>query len=169
MEFGDGLLKAKALDDRVGCAVLVKLLLEELPVDCTFVFTVQEEVGLRGAYGAAFSVKPDYAVVVEGTTAADAPVTARHKRVCAPGRGPVIPIMDGGPFTTRAFRPYDRRRGRNAASVEDKQLHLRRDGWRCHPAQPRGSPDRRRCRGGALSAFSLQRGEHPRLELLYTS
>jgi endoglucanase len=95
VEFGDGLLKAKALDDRVGCAVLVKLLLEELPVDCTFVFTVQEEVGLRGAYGAAFSVKPDYAVVVEGTTAADAPVTARHKRVCAPGRGPVIPIMDG--------------------------------------------------------------------------
>ncbi len=95
VEFGDGLIKAKALDDRVGCAVLIKLLREELPVDCTCVFTVQEEVGLRGAYGAAFSVKPDYAVVIEGTTAADAPTTARHKRVCAPGRGPVIPVMDG--------------------------------------------------------------------------
>ena len=48
VEFGDRMLKAKAIDDRVGCAVLVKLLEEELPMDCTFVFTVQEEVGTRG-------------------------------------------------------------------------------------------------------------------------
>ena len=46
VEFGDGMLKAKAIDDRVGCAVLVKLLEEELPMDCTFVFTVQD--GGRG-------------------------------------------------------------------------------------------------------------------------
>lgn len=55
VEFGDGMLKAKAIDDRVGCAVLVKLLEEDLPMDCTFVFTVQEEVGTRGAFGSAFS------------------------------------------------------------------------------------------------------------------
>ena len=43
--FGDGFLKAKALDDRVGCAILLELLKEELPMDVTFAFTVQEEVG----------------------------------------------------------------------------------------------------------------------------
>ena len=58
VEFGDGMLKAKAIDDRVGCAVMLKLLERELPMDCTFVFTVQEEVGTRGAFGAAFAVTP---------------------------------------------------------------------------------------------------------------
>ena len=52
--WGDGLMKAKAIDDRVGCAVLLTLLKEDLPMDVTFVFTAQEEVGTRGAFGAAF-------------------------------------------------------------------------------------------------------------------
>ena len=52
LEFGHGFLKAKAIDDRIGCAVMVELLKEPLPMDCTFVFTVQEEVGTRGAFGA---------------------------------------------------------------------------------------------------------------------
>ena len=43
-EFGEGLFKAKAIDDRVGCAVLLKLLEEDLPMDVVFVFTAQEEV-----------------------------------------------------------------------------------------------------------------------------
>ncbi len=93
---GGGLLKVKALDDRAGCAVMMGLLREPLPMDCTFAFTVQEEVGTRGAFGAAFSVQPEIALVLEGTTAADSPTTPEHKRVCAPGRGPVIPFMDGG-------------------------------------------------------------------------
>ena len=95
VEFGSGMLKAKAIDDRVGCAVLVKLLEEELPMDCTFVFTVQEEVGTRGAFGAAFSVTPEIAVVFEGTTAADNPALKEHTQVCWPGRGPVLSWMDG--------------------------------------------------------------------------
>ena len=45
VEFGSGLLKAKAIDDRVGCAVMLELLKEELPMDCTFAFSTQEEVG----------------------------------------------------------------------------------------------------------------------------
>lgn len=96
LPFGNGFLKAKAIDDRVGCAVMAELLQEPLPMDCTFVFTVQEEVGTRGAFGAAFSVTPDIALVLEGTTAADLPDMPGHKRVCAPGRGPVVPYMDGG-------------------------------------------------------------------------
>lgn len=96
LEFGNGMFKAKAIDDRVGCAVMLKLLQRELPMDCTFVFTVQEEVGTRGAFGAAFSVTPEIALVLEGTTAADLPSLKGQKRVCAPGRGPVISLMDGG-------------------------------------------------------------------------
>jgi len=95
VEFGNGMLKAKAIDDRVGCAILVKLLEEDLPMDCTFVFTVQEEVGTRGAFGAAFSVTPEIAMVLEGTTAADNPALDEHCQVCWPGRGPVISWMDG--------------------------------------------------------------------------
>ena len=102
LEFGDGMLKAKALDDRIGCAVMMKLLEKDLPIDCTFVFTVQEEVGTRGAFGAAFSVKPEIALVLEGTTAADLPSMDAHKRVCVPGKGPVVPFMDGAAI-------YDRR------------------------------------------------------------
>ncbi len=96
LEFGKGLLKAKAIDDRIGCAIMVELLKEPLPMDCTFAFTVQEEVGARGAFGAAFSITPAVALVLEGTTAADLPSMAAHQRVCAPGKGPVLPFMDGG-------------------------------------------------------------------------
>ena len=103
VEFGSGMLKAKAIDDRVGCAVLVKLLEEELPMDCTFVFTVQEEVGTRGAFGAAFSVTPEIAVVFEGTTAADNPALEEHTQVCWPGRGPVLSWMDGSAVYDRAL------------------------------------------------------------------
>lgn len=94
--FGNGFLKAKAIDDRIGCAVMTELIKRPLPMDCTFVFTVQEEVGTRGAFGAAFSVKPDIALILEGTTAADLPTMPGHQRVCAPGKGPVVPYMDGG-------------------------------------------------------------------------
>lgn len=101
LEFGVGLIKAKALDDRVGCAVMLKLLKEELPMDCTFAFTVQEEVGCRGAFGAAFSVKPQVALVLETTTAADLAGVKEHHQVCKLGGGPVVPFMDGSSVADR--------------------------------------------------------------------
>lgn len=101
VSFGNGLLKAKALDDRVGCAVMLELLKEELPLDCTFAFTVQEEVGCRGAFGAAFSVSPEIALVLETTTAADLAGMDGHKKVCSLGCGPVVPFMDGGSVADR--------------------------------------------------------------------
>lgn len=103
VEFGDGMLKAKAIDDRVGCAVLVKLIEENLPMDCTFVFTVQEEVGTRGAFGSAFSVTPEIALVLEGTTAADNPALDESLQVCWPGKGPVLSWMDGGSIYDRGL------------------------------------------------------------------
>ena len=101
--FGDGLFKAKAIDDRVGCAVMLELLREKLPMDVTFAFTVQEEVGTRGAFGAAFSVTPEVALVLETTTAADLPMVEAHRKVCAPGKGPVISYMDGGTIYDRGL------------------------------------------------------------------
>ena len=100
-ELGDGLLKAKAIDDRVGCAILLELLKEDLPLDVTFAFTAQEEVGTRGAFGAAFSVTPEVALVLETTTAADLPGIEGARWVCAPGMGPVISYMDGGTIYDR--------------------------------------------------------------------
>jgi len=98
---GRGLLKARAIDDRAGCAVMLELLKEELPLDVTFAFTAQEEVGTRGAFGAAFSVTPEIALVLETTTAADLPGVDVHRRVCAPGKGPVISYMDGSTIYDR--------------------------------------------------------------------
>ena len=100
-EFGNGMLKAKAIDDRVGCAVMVKLLEEELPMDCAFAFTAMEEVGTRGAFGAAFDLTPEIALVLEGTTAADIPSLEPDRQVCWPGRGPVLAWMDGGTIYDR--------------------------------------------------------------------
>lgn len=104
-EYGDGFIKAKAIDDRIGCAVMLELLEQDLPMDVTFVFTVQEEVGTRGAFGAAFSVTPEIALVLETTTAADTPTTDLHRRVCYPGKGPVVSYMDGGTVFDRGL--YD--------------------------------------------------------------
>lgn len=93
-EFGDGLLKAKAIDDRMCCALLLKLLERDLPMDCTFVFSAQEEIGLRGAAGAAFSLFPEIALVTDCTTAADLAGVKESKQVCYVGKGPTIPFMD---------------------------------------------------------------------------
>ena len=103
LEFGDGFLKAKAIDDRVGCAAMLRLLEQELPCDCTFAFTVQEEVGTRGATIAAARVKPDVAIVLEGTTAADLPGVDEGKRICKLGGGLVLPFMDRGTLYTPAL------------------------------------------------------------------
>ena len=95
-EFGDGFIKAKALDDRAGCAAMLKMLEQDLPVDTWFVFTVQEEVGCRGAAIAASRIKPGFALVMEGTTAADMGGVEKGQEICFLGRGVVIPFMDGG-------------------------------------------------------------------------
>ena len=92
--FGDGLLKGKALDDRAGCAVLMEIIKRDLECDLYFVFSTMEEVGLRGAKCAAFSVAPDMAIVVESTTAADIPGVDECSKVCGVGEGAVISFMD---------------------------------------------------------------------------
>ncbi len=90
----DDVITGKALDDRVGCAIMIDMINSELEYDTYFSFVVQEEVGLRGAKCAAFAVDPDFAIVVETTTAADIPNVSKDKQVCFVGEGAVISFMD---------------------------------------------------------------------------
>ncbi|MBR1779197.1 MAG: M42 family peptidase [Clostridia bacterium] len=86
------IIMAKALDDRIGCMILIDLIKSELPFDVYFSFVVQEEIGLRGSTVASYKVAPDSAIVVETTTAAD--IHGNDDKVCSIGGGPVVPFMD---------------------------------------------------------------------------
>ena len=94
VRMGDGFLKGRAIDDRAGCAILIELIKENLEYDTTFVFTVQEEIGTRGAKTASYTVNPDFAIVLETTTAADIDGVSGDKRVCELGKGAVVSYMD---------------------------------------------------------------------------
>ncbi|MFL0248658.1 M42 family metallopeptidase [Candidatus Clostridium stratigraminis] len=93
-EFGEGLYKGKAFDDRMGCAVLIEALKENYDCDLYGVFNVQEEVGERGAFVSAFQVKADIGIVLEGTICADMPSVPKHLSATEVGKGPAISIMD---------------------------------------------------------------------------
>ena len=85
----------KAFDDRAGCAVLVELLRgERFPFELHGVFTVQEEVGLRGAQAAANAVAPDCAFALEGTICDDLPKERDTSPTTLLGKGPAITVMD---------------------------------------------------------------------------
>ena len=89
-----GMIKSRALDDRAGCAILIGMIQSELEYDMTFVFAVQEEIGLRGSKTAAYIVEPQAAIVVESTTAADIAGVDKENQVCKVGSGAVISFMD---------------------------------------------------------------------------
>lgn len=93
-EFGDGFIKSKALDDRIGCMLMIELINSDLEYDTYFCFNVQEEVGLRGSGCSAYAVKPDVAVILESTTAADIDGVTGGDKCCVLGKGPVVSFMD---------------------------------------------------------------------------
>jgi tetrahedral aminopeptidase len=88
--------KGKAFDDRVGCAALIELLRgEPFPFELYGVFTVQEEVGLRGAQVAAYAIEPDVGIALEGTLADDLPKGELDvSPITELGKGPAITVMD---------------------------------------------------------------------------
>lgn len=129
----------KAFDDRVGCSLLAKLTKFEPSAPTYFVFTVQEEVGLRGARQAAYKIDPDRAIVLEGTTAADVPNNKEHRYSTTLEEGPAFTIRDRSLISSRSLLQkliktaennninYQFRRttaGGNDAGV----IHLTRDG-----------------------------------------
>ena len=107
MEIGDHTLRGKAFDDRVGCSLLIDVLQGgPYPVDVLAAFTVQEEIGLRGARVAAQRLQPDVAFVLEGTTAHDLPdPTAdldsedEHNPTTRLDGGPALTAMDRSMIT----------------------------------------------------------------------
>ncbi|MDM8529800.1 M20/M25/M40 family metallo-hydrolase [Anaerolineales bacterium HSG25] len=96
VDLGETLL-AKSLDDRIGCAVMIETLkqLKTTPHEIYFVFTVQEEVGTRGAITSAYKVQPDVAIAIDVTDSGDVPEHKQHFEVKM-GQGPAIKVMDIG-------------------------------------------------------------------------
>jgi endoglucanase len=92
----DGLrtVKGKAFDDRVGCAVAAALADGEYGIDLYLSFSAQEEMGLRGARVAAFSIEPDVAFALEGTVCDDTPREEDLSPTTVLGKGPAITVMD---------------------------------------------------------------------------
>ncbi len=88
------LVRGKALDNRAGCAALLEILQKEYPFSFTVVFTVQEEIGSRGAKAAAYRVDPQMALVLETTGAADIPGVNEQSGSVAIGAGPAFTLMD---------------------------------------------------------------------------
>jgi endoglucanase len=88
------MVKGRAFDDRAGCAVLCELLNHDYGFDLAAVFTVQEELGLRGAIASAYSVAPDIGIVLEGTICDDLPKKKDVSPVTEIGKGPAIDFMD---------------------------------------------------------------------------
>lgn len=95
MEIGSRLV-SKAMDDRISVAILIETLrrLGSSPHELTFVFSVQEEVGLRGAKTSAYSSEPDLGISVDVTRSGDTPKGI--KMDVALGKGPAIKVRDSG-------------------------------------------------------------------------
>lgn len=93
----------KALDDRSGCWILLETLRRatDVAVDVHAVFTVQEEVGLRGALTSAFRVAPDLAVALDTTLALDTPGSPEDSHITELGKGTAIKVMDSRSISTR--------------------------------------------------------------------
>jgi putative aminopeptidase FrvX len=93
-DLGDRLV-SKAMDDRIGCAVILQALreLQNSPHDVYFVFTTQEEVGLRGATTSGYGIAPDLALAVDVTRTGDTPEA--HTMAVSLGDGPAIKVKDG--------------------------------------------------------------------------
>jgi tetrahedral aminopeptidase len=92
----DNRLVSKAMDDRISVAVMIAALkeLSSSPNELYFVFSTQEEVGLRGATTAAFGVDPDLGLAVDVTGTGDTPKSGKME--VGLGKGPAIKVRDGG-------------------------------------------------------------------------
>ncbi len=99
IEMGD-CVNAKSLDNRVSVFILIEALRElaqtECPYDIYGVFTVQEEVGLRGATAVASGINPDYGINLDVTLACDMPSSLPHEKITSLGEGAAIKVLDGG-------------------------------------------------------------------------
>jgi endoglucanase len=102
LDLGERLV-AKSMDDRIGTAVLVGTMrqIKATPHQLYFVFSTQEEVGLRGATTAAFGINPDLGLSVDVTRTGDTPRRTKVRMEVSLGKGPAIKVRDGGMLADR--------------------------------------------------------------------
>lgn len=97
IEMGD-CVNGKSLDNRVSVYILIEVLKslknKEIPYDFYGVFTVQEEVGLRGAQVATLDIQPDFGFAVDTCVAFDLPIAQEHQRLTSLGEGAAIKVLD---------------------------------------------------------------------------
>lgn len=105
----DKLVKCKAIDDRLGCAVIINVIRRlskaeiSLPFDLYFCFTVREEIGYSGAGTAANSISPDYAIILESTAVADIAGVPMSSQAARLGDGGAISLADRATIYDREF------------------------------------------------------------------
>lgn len=91
-------VNCKSIDNRVAVFIQVEAMRElknvEVPYDVYFVYTVQEEVGIRGAVVAAHHINPDFGIAIDTTIAYDVPGSVKHEQITRLGQGTAIKIMD---------------------------------------------------------------------------
>ncbi len=109
-------ITAKSLDDRVGCAALIKTLqmIEKPAYDTYFVFTVQEEVGIRGAKVSAYGIEPDIGIAVDVTLTGDMPEAKRM--AVSLGEGAAIKVKDSSVLVNKKLKDL------MVATAEDNQI-----------------------------------------------
>lgn len=95
IEMGD-CVNCKSIDNRISVYVLIEALkaLKHIPYDVYAVFTVQEEVGIRGANVASHRINPDFGIALDTTIAFDLPGAQAHEKVTSLGKGTAIKVLD---------------------------------------------------------------------------
>ena len=90
----DATYYGKAVDDRIGCLLLLELAMQQPARDVWLSFSTQEEIGLRGAGVATEAIRPDYIIAIDATTAADVAGNSGADVVCKMGNGAVVSFAD---------------------------------------------------------------------------
>jgi putative aminopeptidase FrvX len=142
-ELANGCLASRGMDNRAGCAIQIKVLeamsgLKEKPT-IHYVFTVQEEYGLRGAVTAGYALQPDFAIVVDTASAPDFPgIPSMYQGQFRLGGGPVLRLVDNRMITGSQWirwaedlargREIPLQRGVTGGSTDAAALQLLRQG-----------------------------------------
>jgi endoglucanase len=118
-------LIAKAMDDRIGCAVLIETLrrLEHTPHDVYFVFSTQEEITLSGARTSTYAIDPDMAIAVDVTGTGDTPESL--PMAVSLGEGPAVKVKDGGMIAHPAVRDLLVQRAKAAGIPHQMEVLVR--------------------------------------------
>lgn len=104
-------VNCKSIDNRVSVFILIETLrkLKKMPYDLYAVFTVQEEVGIRGANVSSLDIQPDFGFGLDTTIAFDTPGAAAHEKVTSLGKGAAIKIMDASTICDYRMVAYMKR------------------------------------------------------------